>query len=275
MLKLFDTHTHYDDEAYDNDRDELLRTMFGAPERGVAGFIAIGCSPERNLKAISIAEKYKNVYAAVGVHPGDLRGLPDDYIKNLRDLAKNKKTSAIGEIGLDYHYEGYSRSVQIKAFREQLDLATSLSLPVIIHSRDATADTLEILREYLPSLKRSSTNEQLSKTGRVGVVMHCFSGSVETSKELFKMGIMISFTGVLTFKNAKKAVEAAAVVPMEMLMLETDCPYMAPVPFRGGRCDSGMAWYIAEKLAEIKDMTTEEVVKICNDNAKKFFNISF
>jgi len=253
-IKLFDTHTHYDDEAYEN-APALIKKMLS---ESVAGFIAIGCSLGRSVKAVRIAEAYENVYASVGIHPGDVDGLPDDYISRLKHSAQSAKVRAIGEIGLDYHYDGYSRNEQIKAFREQLELARELNLPVIIHSREATEDCMAILREYKPL-----------------AVMHCYSGSAETAKELVKMGILISFTGVVTFKNARKAVEACEAVPLDMLMLETDCPYMAPEPYRGKVCDSSMAWRTAEKIAAIKGVEPIELVKICNGNAKRFFNIEF
>ncbi|MCL2634285.1 MAG: TatD family hydrolase [Oscillospiraceae bacterium] len=253
-IKLFDTHAHYDDRAYKNTADTLIQQMFSD---NVAGFMAIGCNPERNRKAVAIAERYSNVYASVGIHPHDVKS--DIDIKQLEKLAKHEKVRAIGETGLDYHYDGHERrEIQIKAFKEQLELAKKLNLPVIIHSRDSTEDTMTILREYRPR-----------------GVMHCYSGSGETARELVKMGIYISFTGVLTFKNARKAIEACEAVPMDMLMLETDCPYMAPEPFRGKLCDSSMAWYTAAKVAEIKGLTVEETVKICNENAKRFFNIEF
>jgi len=263
QIKLFDTHTHYDDEAYEN-APELIGNMLSD---GVAGFVAVGCSLKRSQNAVKIAETYENVYASVGIHPGDVDDeLPDDYIKRLETMAKSPKVKAIGEIGLDYHYVGYNREKQIDAFKKQLDLAKSLNLPVIIHSRDATADTMSILRDY----KREG-NPQTSPFA----VMHCYSGSAETAGELFKMGVLVSFTGVITFKNAKNTVESCLAAPLDMIMLETDCPYMAPEPYRGKICDSGMAWRTAEKIAGIKNISADELVKICNDNAKKFFNINF
>ncbi len=255
-LTLFDTHTHYDDEQYNSDRDSVIENMLSS---NVAGFMAIGCSLSRSQKAVNLASAYDNVYAAVGIHPGDIEGLPIDYLSQLKKMAANKKVAAIGEIGLDYFYEGYDKERQQEVFIEQLALATELNLPVIIHSREATQDTLDVIKKHL----------------KTKAVMHCFSGSVETAQILIKMGIMISFTGVLTFKNAKKAIEALRAVPLNMLMLETDCPYMAPTPFRGNRCDSSMTWYTAQKIAEIKQTTTDKIVETCNNNAKRFFNINF
>jgi TatD DNase family protein len=257
-LKIFDTHAHYDDRAYKNTADEVIGRILSAFDEGVAGFMAVGCSLETIPCSIKIADKYETVYASVGVHPHYATDLPNDYLSQLEGFAKHHKVKAIGECGLDYHYEGYSRENQIKVFRQQTELAQRLDLPVIIHSREAAADTMEILQELKPK-----------------AVMHCYSGSVEMAHELVKMGILISFTGVITFKNARKAVEACREIPLEMLMLETDCPYMAPEPFRGKVCDSSMTWYTAKKVAEIKGISVDEVVKSCNNNARKFFNIEF
>ncbi len=253
-LKVIDTHAHYDDEAFDSDREELLKRLLGS---SVDKIITIGCSLERSRMAAELSEKYENIFAAVGIHPEDCYDLPEDYLYKIEQLAAGKKVVAIGEIGLDYHYEGYNKELQQKCFKEQLLLAAKLDMPVVVHSRDATKDTLDILREYKPK----------------GVV-HCFSGSAETAREILEIGMMISFTGVLTFKNAKKAVEACSVIPIERLMLETDCPYMAPVPFRGERCDSSMVYNIAEKVAEIKGISVSEVIKTCNKNAEEFFGLN-
>lgn len=252
-LKIIDTHAHYDDDAFDDDRYELLSAVLS---ESVDSIITIGTSIEKSRFSVEIAEKFDRVYAAVGIHPEDCENTPDDYIELLKEMSRNKKVVAIGEIGLDYHYDGYNKEAQIKIFREQLELAEELNLPVIIHSRDATQDTMEILREYKPR-----------------GVMHCFSGSAETAREIISLGMMISFTGVLTFKNSRRAVEACAAVPMDRLMLETDCPYMAPIPHRGKRNNSSYAVHTAEKVAEIKGLTTEEVISICNKNAISFFNL--
>ena len=252
-MKVIDTHAHYDDSAFDSDRYELLNDIL---ETSVEKIITIGCSLESSRNAIEIAEKYNSVYASVGIHPSDCMGLPENYIDTLSEMSNNKKVVAIGEIGLDYHYDGYDRDAQIDCFIKQLELAEKLSLPVIIHSREATADTMDILRKYKPR----------------GVV-HCFSGSVETAREIINLGMMISFTGVLTFKNSKKAVEACKEIPLERLMLETDSPYMAPVPHRGERNNSSYVYHVAEKLAEIKNMDVEEIINICNNNAINFFGL--
>lgn len=253
-LKVIDTHAHYDDDAFDADRHELLKEMLGST---VDSIITIGCSLERSHTAVEIAEKYERVYAAVGIHPEDCYNLPENYIDILKELSKNPKVVAIGEIGLDYHYDGYKKKMQIDCFKKQLELASEINLPVVIHSREATQDTMEILKEYKPR-----------------GVMHCFSGSAETALEIINLGMMISFTGVLTFKNAKKAVEACRAIPIERLMLETDCPYMAPVPHRGERNNSSYVYHIAEKVAEIKNLSVKEVIEICNSNAISFFGLN-
>ena len=213
---------------------------------------------ERSEFSVELAKKYPFVYAAVGIHPEDASGAPSDYLEKIRRLAEYEKVVAIGEIGLDYHFEGYDREMQIRFFEEQLDLAKEMDLPVVIHSRDATEDTMNIL----------------GKRGEVSGVMHCFSGSAETAKQVLKLGMNISFTGVLTFKNARKAIEALKVVPLDRLMLETDCPYMAPEPNRGKRCDSTMIRFTAEKMAEIKGVTPDKIQEICNNNAKILFAIA-
>ena len=253
--KVIDTHAHYDDEAFDEDRDSLIKGMLSD---SVEKIITIGCSLERSRMALELAEKYDNIYCAVGIHPEDCYDLPENYLSEIEKMARSsKKVVAIGEIGLDYHWEGYKKKKQAEVFREQLALAKELSLPVVIHSRDATQDTIEILREYRPK-----------------GVMHCFSGSAETAREIIDLGMMISFTGVITFKNARKAVEACSVIPIERLMLETDCPYMAPVPHRGQRCNSSMVHFTAEKVAEIKGLSVKETIEICNENAVRFFGLN-
>lgn len=254
MIELTDTHAHYDDAAFDEDRYRLLDRLF---ENNINKIISVGCSYDRWRPTLQLADCYNNIYAALGVHPEDIYDLPPDYLHQLENLCQNPNVKALGEMGLDYHYENYDRELQKKIFREQLKLADYLSMPAIIHSRDATADTLEILRELRPKK----------------AVMHCFSGSAETAREVLDLGLYISFTGVITFSNAAKAVEACKVVPLDRLMLETDCPYMAPVPKRGQRCDSSMIRFIGEKVAEIKGIEAEKLIKICNDNADRFFDM--
>lgn len=252
MLTYIDSHAHYDDEQFDIDRDELLDRLH---ENGVRNIVNIGCSLERSQFSVDLAEKYSFVYAAVGVHPEDAPDTPDGYLSKVEFWTANPKVVAIGEIGLDYHYEGFDRELQIRFFEEQLDLAERSGLPVIIHSRDATEDTMNILR----------------RRGRVKGVMHCFSGSAETARQVLELGMNISFTGVLTFKNARKAVEAVKVIPLDRLMLETDCPYMAPEPYRGKRCDSSMITRVIDKIAEIKEVSPETVAETTMANTLKLF----
>ena len=254
MIKITDTHSHYDDEAFDSDRYELLERLLS---ESCEKIVTLGCDIEKSRFSIELAERFDNVFAAVGVHPENCSDISGDYLSELRKLAQNKKVAAIGEIGLDYHWEGFDRERQIHFFREQLELAKELDLPVCVHSRDSTKDILDILREYKPK-----------------GVMHCFSGSIEVAEEILSFGMMISFTGLLTFKNAKKVVEACRVIPIERIMLETDSPYMTPVPHRGERNDSGNLRFTAEKLAEIKGLSFEETVRICNENADRFFGFS-
>lgn len=254
MNNIFDTHAHYADSAFDDDRDELLKSLTG---KGIKYVMLASTDIESSFRNIELAETYDYIYTAVGIHPEDIEGTPENYISVLDKIIKsNPKVKAIGEIGLDYHYEGYDREKQIKIFREQLEFAESIGYPVIVHSRDATEDTMKLLREYKPR-----------------GVMHCFSGSAETAKEIINLGMYISFTGVLTYKNARKAVESLAVIPNDRFMLETDCPYMSPVPLRGKRCDSSMIPYTAEKAGEIKGMTTQEILDITCRNGVKLFSI--
>ncbi len=251
MIKITDTHSHYDDEAFDTDRYELLERLLS---ESCEKIVTLGCDIEKSRTALDIAERFDNVYAAVGIHPENCGELEYDCLTELKELAAHPKAAAIGEIGLDYHWEPFDKEKQIRFFRGQLELAKELDMPVCVHSRDSTKDITDILREYRPN-----------------GVMHCFSGSIDTAREILSFGMMISFTGLLTFRNAKKAVEACRYIPMDRIMLETDCPYMTPVPHRGERNDSGNLIYTAEKLAEIKGLTVEETVRICNENAERFF----
>jgi TatD DNase family protein len=251
---IFDTHAHYTDSAFDEDRDALLTAL---PSRGVRFVMLAGCSVEDTLRCITLSQQYDYIYCAAGVHPeyADCRLAPDWY-GQLKALAQHEKVRAIGEIGLDYHYEGYDAAAQREVFVQQLELAQELELPVILHVRDAMEDALKILREYRPR-----------------GVMHCYSGSAETAKEILRLGLHISFTGVLTFKNARKSVETLALVPTDRLMLETDCPYMAPVPLRGKRCDSTMIAHTAERAAEIKGMEVQTLIDACTETGRRLFRI--
>ena len=251
---IFDTHSHYADSAFDGDRDELLAAL---PDKGVRFAALAGSSMQDSAENVALTQKYGYIYAAVGVHPESVDETPSDYREKLTELVKSsEKVRAIGEIGLDYHYENYDRDKQILFFRQQLELARELSLPVIVHSRNASEDTLDILKEYRPA----------------GVV-HCFSGSAEVAREVIKLGMYIGFTGVLTFKNAKKALRALEAVPLDRLLLETYGPYMAPEPLRGRRCDSSMICYTAEKAAQIKGVSTQELLDITCRNGMDFYHI--
>ncbi|MBQ8349685.1 MAG: TatD family hydrolase [Ruminococcus sp.] len=254
MHNIFDSHSHYADHAFDSDRFEVLEKL---PENGIKYIMLAASGLDDTAENSELSSKYGYIYSSAGIHPENADNVPNGYLDIIREAVRsNPKIKAIGEIGLDYHYEGYDREKQIKLFKAQLELADELELPVIIHSRDATEDTMNILREYKPD----------------GVV-HCFSGSAETAAEVIKLGLYIGFTGVLTFKNAKKALKALEKVPMDKLLLETDCPYMAPVPFRGKRCDSSMIRYTAEKAAEIKGIPVQELLDITCRNAMEFYNI--
>ncbi|MBE6918325.1 MAG: TatD family deoxyribonuclease [Ruminococcaceae bacterium] len=252
---LFDTHAHYDDDWFDEDRDALLSSM---PERGVGLIVNPGITVETSRMAIAMAEQYPHMYAAVGIHPENCHDFVPAHIDELRELARHPKVVAIGEIGLDYYWDtNPPKEFQQEVLRAQMALAQELQLPVIIHDRDAHADTLAIVKEF-PEV-----------TG----VFHCYSGSVEDARTLVKMGWMLSFNGAATFKNARKAPEVIAEVPLERLMIETDAPYLAPVPHRGKRNDSSLVHLVAEKIAQIKGLTAEEVEKATWDNGKRFFNI--
>ena len=252
---LFDTHAHMDDRAFDQDRDALLS---GLKEKGVALVMNPGCSLESSRNAVALAEKYPFVYAAVGSHP-DVAGEVDEAVLDeYRKLCKlSGKVKAIGEIGIDYHYEDIPREIQLKAFRMQMELARELNLPVIVHEREAHEDGMAVVREF-PDV-----------TG----VFHCYSGSAEMAKQLVDRGWYIGFTGVLTFKNARKAIEAARSIPLDRIVLETDCPYMAPEPFRGKRNDPGYIYRMAEKLAEIRGLSVEEIHAITTENGKRLYGI--
>lgn len=254
LTNIFDTHSHYDDESFNADRFELLDSLF---ENNIAGIIHAATDIKSSEFGIGMAKRYPKFYTAVGFHPEYADRVPADVIAQLESLAKNDKVVAIGEIGLDYHYEGYNREAQIKLFREQVALANKLDLPVIVHSRDAMEDTLSILREFRPK-----------------GVMHCYSGSWESAKELLDMGFCISFTGVLTFKNSKKACKVMQQLPLDRFMLETDCPYMSPEPCRGQRCDSSLIRYTAQKAAEIKGISVDELLGATMENVRRVFKIS-
>ena len=252
---LFDTHAHMDDRAFAEDRAELLEAL---PGQGLELLMNPGCSLESSRNVVKIAANYDYIYGAVGSHPDVADEVNEAVIAEYRQLCKeNPKIKAIGEIGLDYHYEDIPRGIQLKAFRMQMELARELGLPVIIHEREAHEDGMAVIREF-PEV-----------TG----VFHCYSGSAEMARQLVDKGWYIGFTGVLTFKNARKAVEVAASIPLDRIVLETDCPYMAPEPFRGKRNDPGKIYRMAEKLAEIRGLSVEEIHAITVENGKKLYRI--
>ncbi len=252
---LFDTHAHYDAEQFDPDRDEILA---GLPGRGVSLVVNPGCDIPSSRAAVSLAERYPFLYAAVGYHPENCGPWREEELEDLRQMAKHPKVVAIGEIGLDYYWEeNPPKELQQQVFRAQMALAEELDLPVIVHDREAHGDSLAVVREF----------------PRVRGVFHCFSGSAEMAGELVRLGWLISFTGVLTYKNARRAVEAARAVPLERIMIETDSPYMAPVPHRGTRNDSGYVRYVCERLAEIKGVPPADCAAITLETGKRFFRI--
>ena len=252
---LFDTHAHMDDEAFNADREQLLSNL---PGQGLGLVMNPGCSLASSRNASILSQQYGYIYAAVGSHPDVANEVNEAVLEEYRTLvAANPKIKAIGEIGLDYHYEDIPREIQLKAFRMQMELAKELNLPVIVHERDAHEDGMKVVEEF-PEV-----------TG----VFHCYSGSAEMAKELVKRGWYIGFTGVLTFKNARKAVEVAKAIPLDRIVLETDCPYMSPEPFRGRRNDPGKLYRMAEKLAEIRGLTVEEIHTITMENGKRLYRI--
>ncbi len=253
-MRLFDTHAHLLDERFDEDRASLIETL---PSLGMEGMIEVGTTVQDSRAAVNLAADVNYIYAAIGVHPHEAKDVSGDYISQLEALAAQPKAVAMGEVGLDYHYDLSPRDAQQRVFSEQLALAMRLGLPVVIHMREATQDTLAILREH-PGLKG---------------VMHCFSGSAETAEILVDMGLCVSFTGSVTFKNARKTVEAAQVVPLNRLMAETDCPYLSPEPVRGRRNDPSNVRYVLQKLADIKGVPFEDMCAINIENAKGLYKI--
>jgi len=254
VAMYFDTHAHYDDKQFSDDRDDLLGRMNAA---GVTLILNAGSSLKTSRFSLNLADKYPFIYASAGVHPHDAKSMNDDSINELEGLLSHPKAVAIGEIGLDYHYDFSPRDVQRNRFREQMELARHLHKPVIVHERESLADTMDIVRDY---------NDL---TG----VFHCFSGSWETAKRVLDMGWFLSFTGVVTFKNVRHAIEVLEKIPSDRIMLETDCPYMAPEPKRGKRNNSLYLPYIAEKVANVRGISVEEVAAITMENGKRFFGI--
>ena len=251
---LFDTHAHMNDPAFDEDRNEMILSL---KEKGTDFVMNVGCCLDSSKDCIALAEKYPFVYASVGSHPDSADEVNEEVIEAYRQMAQHPKVLSIGEIGLDYYYETIPREVQQKAFRMQMELAREIDMPVIVHERNAHDDGMRIVKEF---------------KGVTGV-FHCYSGSAEMARQLVNMGWYIGFTGVLTFKNARKAVETAEQIPLERIVLETDCPFMAPEPFRGKRNDPGYLYRMAERLAEIRGISVEEVQAITTENAKRLYRL--
>lgn len=251
---IFDSHAHYDDEAFDQDRGEILRNL---PAQGICRIVNVGADLQGCRDAVALAAAYPYIYAGVGIHPECVNDTSDEALNEVETLLDAPKVVAVGEIGLDYHFEDNApREVQREWFAKQLALANRRGFPVIVHDRDAHGDTMELLCKYRPK----------------GVV-HCFSGSVEMMREVVRLGMYIGLGGAVTFKNARVPVEVAAAVPLDHLLLETDAPYMAPVPYRGKRCDSSMIAKTAERIAEIRQMPVEELLKATQQNASRLFGI--
>lgn len=257
MTDIFDTHAHYDDEAFDTDRDELLNSL---PANGIARVVNVGSSLASCRHTIELTERYDFVYGAIGVHPSETGELSREDLEWLRRACQSKKCVAVGEIGLDYYWDEPEREIQKLWFSEQLDLAREQKLPVIIHSRDAAKDTADIM-----TAKRA---------GEIGGVIHCYSYTKETAKTFLDMGFYFGIGGVLTFKNARKLKEAAEYIPMDRIVLETDCPYLAPEPNRGKRNSSLNLPYVAAALAQLKGISEEEVRAAAWENACRLYRLA-
>lgn len=254
---IFDTHSHYDDEVFDDDREGLLK---GLEEKGVGNVVTVGADIATSQKAIALAGTYEHVYAAIGVHPNEVGGMEEKDIQWLREHSSEEKVVAIGEIGLDYYWKEPEPELQKIWFQEQIALAREVKLPIIFHSREAAEDTMRIIQD--------------TKAYECGGVIHCYSYSKELAKEYVKMGYFIGVGGVVTFKNGRKLKETVEAIPMEHIVLETDCPYLAPEPNRGKRNDSSNLVYVAEEIARLKGMTAEEVIEITEKNARRLYRLA-
>lgn len=253
---IFDTHAHYDDEQFSNDRDALLRSMAG---KGVGTIVNVSASLDSCGRVVDMVRDYPFMYAAVGVHPDETGSLDDESFARMKELFTRDKVIAVGEIGLDYYWDNESHDLQKKWFVRQLELARELGLPVLIHSREAAADTMDIMKEHARGLKG---------------VIHCYSYSKEMAKEYVKMGFYIGVGGVVTFKNARKLKETVEELPLTSIVLETDCPYLAPEPYRGKRNNSAYIRYVAAEIARLKGITCEEVIAKTEENSKNLYGIS-
>lgn len=253
MKLIFDSHAHYDDAKFDNDRDELIKSML---DKNVNTIINCGIDIDNSNKCINISKRFERVYCALGVHPHEADSVNNDFIEKLKNLFDFKKAIAVGEIGLDYHYDFSKRENQIDIFEKQIKLALEINKPIIVHDREAHKDTLDLLKKYKPK----------------GVI-HCFSGSVEMAKEIINLGMYIGIGGAVTFKNAKKIVDVVKQTPLTRILLETDAPYMTPVPYRGTRCNSEHILFTAQKISEIKCIDTNKILEDSTKNACNLFSI--
>ncbi|MBQ9984267.1 MAG: TatD family hydrolase [Lachnospiraceae bacterium] len=255
-MRIFETHAHYDDDAFDDDRDSLLQQMH---KKGIDYIVNIGCSMDNSRHIVKMIQQYDFLYGTVGVHPSDIQGLTNADMQELEELSKREKILAIGEIGLDYHYDNVVKENQAKWFLAQLEIAKRRNLPVVIHSRDAAKDTLDIMKEH--------------HNGVTPGIIHCFSYGVEMAREYLNMGYHIGVGGVVTFKNAKKLKEVVEYTPLNRIVLETDAPYLAPTPYRGKRNCSLYLTHVAEEIAAIKNVSIEEVCAATYENAMKIYNV--
>ncbi len=255
MIELFDTHAHLSDEAFDADRDELIPRLY---ENGVTHIIDVACDVRTAERTLALLDKYPFIYGTIGMHPHDVSAMDNAMMDRIAEIVRHEKMLAIGEIGLDYHYDLSPREDQRRWFAEQLDLAKQLGYPVVLHIREAFGDCMDILRAHRDGLRG---------------VMHCYSGSVETAYECLDLGLSFSFGGAVTFKNAKKPCEVVKALPAESILLETDCPYMTPVPHRGERNDPSFMRLTAEKIAELRGVSADEIAELTYRNAKRVFGL--
>lgn len=253
LNNIFDSHAHYNDQKFDINREEILQLL---PSKGIDKVINVGANIKESHESIKLAQDYNYIFASIGIHPLNIDNLPTNYISDLDNLSKQNKVVSIGEIGLDYHYKNYNPEKQQNIFKEQLSLASDLNLPVIIHSREADKDLIDILKKF-----------------KLRGVIHCFSGSLEISQILINMGFYLGFTGVITFKNNNKHIKILENIPIEKMLIETDCPYMAPEPYRGNICNSTMLLAVIEKISIIKNISPQQVTNTTNLNTCSLFNI--
>ena len=255
MKQMIDSHAHLDEERFDEDRDELIKSL---KENAISYVINPSSDMETSRRVVKLSNRYDNIFAAVGIHPHDAEGFKEEDLDELRELSKDERVVAIGEIGLDYYYDNSPREIQKEVFKKQLELAYELDLPVIIHTRDAMGDTYDILKEF---------------EGRVRGVMHCYTGSIEMAEKFMKLGFYISIAGPVTFKNAVNVREMAKQIPLERLLIETDSPYLAPVPNRGKRNDPTNVRYVVDMLANLKEIQIDKIIEHSRENTVKLFSL--